>query len=195
LFDAYHVFKPLSQQLLPFRRSGDGLEELTFGVEQFSALFVRGGQSACLWRTVRDLLLVVCSSCSRFSSLSIRRGFEFLLDEVSTVRGCLADSPWVPGGQSACSPWTVRFSGFASGGSVGFNGRSAALGRMVCGTGADSPRYPAGQSARPLRTVRPTRSDSPPVPGSFVPWFDSSPLLSCFRVCFKESFLRLEVDP
>jgi hypothetical protein len=112
-----------------------------------------------------------------------------------TVRSSGADSPRVPGGQSACSPRTVRFSGFATGGSVGFNGRSAALGRTVRGTGADSPRDPAGQSARPLRTVRPTWPDSPPVPGSFVPWFDSSLLLSCFHVCFKESFLRLEVDP
>jgi hypothetical protein len=101
LFDAYHVPKPLSQKLLPFGRSGDGLEELTFGVEQFSALSVRGGQSACLWRTVRDLLFVVCSSCSCSSSLSIRHGLELLLDEVS-------DGPRVPGGQSAGAWRTVR---------------------------------------------------------------------------------------
>jgi hypothetical protein len=171
------------------------LEELTFGVEQFSALSVRGGQSACLWRTVRDLLFVVCYSCSCSSLLSIRRGFEFSLDEVS-------DGPRVPGRQSAGAWRTVRmlpadgpFFGFATGGSVGFNGRSAALGRTVRDTGADSPRYPTGQSARPLRTVRPTWPDSPPVRGNFVPWFDSSLLLSCFRMCFKESFLRLEVDP
>jgi hypothetical protein len=55
LVDAFVVPKLLSQQLLPFGRSGDGLEELTFGVELFSALTVRGGQSACTWRTVRDL--------------------------------------------------------------------------------------------------------------------------------------------
>jgi hypothetical protein len=55
LFDAYHVPKLFSLQLLPFGRSGDELGELTFGVEQFSALSVRGGQSMCLWRTVRDL--------------------------------------------------------------------------------------------------------------------------------------------
>jgi hypothetical protein len=140
-------------------------------------------------------VFIVCSLCFCSSSLSIRCGFEFSLDEVS-------DSLRVPGGQSAGAWRTVHvlpadspFSGFAIGGSVGFNGRSAALGRTVHGTGADSPRYPAGQSALPLRTVRPTWPDSPPVPGSFVPWFDSSLLLSCFRVCFKESFLRLEVDP
>jgi hypothetical protein len=68
-------------------------------------------------------------------------------------------------------------------------------GRTVRGKGADNPRYPAGQSARPLRTVRPAWPDSPPEAGSFVPWFDSFLLLSCFRVCFKESFLILEVDP
>jgi hypothetical protein len=53
----------------------------------------------------------------------------------------------------------------------------------------------SGLSARPLRTVRPAWPDSPPDAGSFVPWFDSSLLFSCIRVCFKESFLRLEVDP
>jgi hypothetical protein len=140
-----------------------------------------------------------CSSCVLrvLAPLLFRSAvaLSFHWTRFRTVRVCRADSPRVPGGQSACSPRTVRFSGFATGGSVGFNGRSAALGRTVRGTGADSPRYPAGQSARPLRTVRPTWPDSPPVPGNFVPWFDSSLLLSCFRVCFKESFLRLEVDP
>jgi hypothetical protein len=120
---------------------------------------------------------------------------SFRWTRVRTVRVCRADSPRVPDGQSACSPRTVRFSGFATGCSVGFNRRSAALGRMVRGTGADSPRYPAGQSARPVWTVRPTWPDSPPEPGCFVSWFDSSFLLSSFRVCFEESFLRLEVDP
>jgi hypothetical protein len=53
LVDAFHVLKLLSQQLLPFGKSGDGLGVLTFGVEQFSVLFVPGGQSARAWRTVR----------------------------------------------------------------------------------------------------------------------------------------------
>jgi hypothetical protein len=148
LFDAYHVPKPLSQQILPFGRSDDGLEELTFGVEQFSALSVRGGQSACLWRTVRDLLFVVCSSCSCSPSFSIRCVFKFWLGEVS-------DGPRVPGGQSACSPRTVRFSGFTSGGSVGFNGQfaaqaglSAVLVRTIRGTLADGPLGSCGRSAR-----------------------------------------------
>jgi hypothetical protein len=53
LVDAFHVPELLSQQLLPFGRSGDGLGVLTFGVEQFSALSVPRGQSAWTWQTVR----------------------------------------------------------------------------------------------------------------------------------------------
>jgi hypothetical protein len=55
LFDAYIVPIPLSLQLLPFGRSGDVLEELTRGVELFLLLSVRRGQSACVWRTVREV--------------------------------------------------------------------------------------------------------------------------------------------
>jgi hypothetical protein len=40
LFDAYHVPKLLSQQLLLFGRSGDGLEVLTLGVGLFLGLSV-----------------------------------------------------------------------------------------------------------------------------------------------------------
>jgi hypothetical protein len=57
LVDAFHVPKLLSQQLLPFGRSGDGLEVLTFEVEQFSALSTRRGRSARVWRTVRGLVV------------------------------------------------------------------------------------------------------------------------------------------
>jgi hypothetical protein len=78
-----------------------------------------------------------------------------------TVRVYRADSPRVPGGQSPCSPRTVRFSGFATRGSVGFNGqfaaqagRSAIPVRTVRGTQPDGPRDPCGQSAPPGRTVR-----------------------------------------
>jgi hypothetical protein len=149
-------------------------------------LVADGPRRACSLRVLRVLAQL------RFRSVVFS---SFSWAKFRTVRVCRADGPRVPGGQSACSPRTVRFLGFATGGSVGFNGRSAALGRTVRGMGADSPRCPAGQSARPLRTVRLTWSDSPPVRVSFVPWFDSSLLLSCFRVCFKESFLRLEVDP
>jgi hypothetical protein len=55
LFDAFLVPKLLSQQLLPFGKFGDELEELTFEVEQFLPLSVRCGQSACAWRTVCGL--------------------------------------------------------------------------------------------------------------------------------------------
>jgi hypothetical protein len=112
-----------------------------------------------------------------------------------TVHSRGADGPGVPGGQSACSARTVHFSGFASGGFVGFNGQSAAqagrsavLARIVRGTLADSPHGSCGQSAPPGRTVRHSLAALPF--GSIPPSF-----LSCFRVCFKESFLRLEVDP
>jgi hypothetical protein len=105
-----------------------------------------------------------------------------------------ADGPQVPGGQSACSPRTVRFSRFATGGSVRFNGQSAAQAgqsvarvRTVRGTLPDGPRGPS-------RTVRPAWPDGPPEAESFASWFDSSLSFSCFRVCFKEWFLRLEVD-
>jgi hypothetical protein len=112
-----------------------------------------------------------------------------------TVRVCRADSPRVPGGHSACSPRTVRFSGLSCGRFVGFNrqsaaqaGRSAVPVRTVRGTLADGPLGSCGQSAPPGRTVR--QSLAVLLLGSILSF-----LLSCFRVCFKESFLRLEVDP
>jgi hypothetical protein len=89
----------------------------------------------------------------------------------------------------------VRFSRVGSGGSVVFNGRSVAPGRTVRVSLADCPWHLARLSTRPLRTVRPAWPDSPPKVDSLVPCFDSFLLLSCFRMCFKESFLRLEVDP
>jgi hypothetical protein len=67
-------------------------------------------------------------------------------------------------------------------------GRSVCPLRTVRGTWPDCPRGLCGQSALPGRTVRPR----------LTAWFFDSihfPLLSCFRMCFKEPFLRLEVDP
>jgi hypothetical protein len=120
---------------------------------------------------------------------------SFYWTRFRTVRSRGADSLRVPGGRSTCSPRTVRFSGFATGGSVGFirqstaqAGQSAVPVRTVCGTLADSLRGPCGQSAHPGRTVR--QSLAALLFGSIPPCF-----LSCFHVCFKESFLRLEVDP
>jgi hypothetical protein len=140
-----------------------------------------GGRSA-------PCVFVVCSSCSCSSLFSIHRGFKFWLGKVSY-------GPHVPGGESAGAWRTVRVLP-ADGPLFAVHlWRFCCLFRIVRGSGrtvrrkgADSPRYPAGQSTIPW-------PDSPPEPGSFVPWFNSSLLLSCFRVCFKESFLILEVDP
>jgi hypothetical protein len=158
LVDAFHVPKLLSQQLLLFGRSGDGLEELTFGVEQFSAL------SAWTWRTVRvhltdgprgpggrsaSCLFVACSLCSCSASLSIRGVFEFWLGEVSY-------GPRVLGGWSAGAWWTVRVLPADGPLFVVCHWRFWCLfrtfrgsGRTVRGKGADSPRLLARQSARP----------------------------------------------
>jgi hypothetical protein len=102
------------------------------------------------------------------------------------VRVCRADSSRVPGGQSACSPRTIHFSGFTTGGSVGFNGQSAAQAersaipvQTVRGTLADGPRGPCRQSAPPGRTVR--QSLTALLFGLIPPF-----LLSCSRVCFKD---------
>jgi hypothetical protein len=58
----------------------------------------------------------------------------------------------------------------------------------VRGSWPDYPRGLCGQSAPPGRTVRLCLAAL--LLGSIPPSF-----ISCFRVCFKESFLRLEVDP
>jgi hypothetical protein len=58
----------------------------------------------------------------------------------------------------------------------------------VCGTWPDCRRGQCRQSAPPCRTVRQCLAAL--FLGLIPPSF-----LSCFHVCFKESFLRLEVDP
>jgi hypothetical protein len=105
-----------------------------------------------------------------------------------TVRNRGTDSPRPPRGQSV-------FPGVANGGSVGFFGQSAAQAgqsvvrlRTVRQIWPDSPRGSCGPSAPPGRTVRQCLAAL--FLGSIPAYF-----LSCFRVCFKESFLRLEVDP
>jgi hypothetical protein len=114
---------------------------------------VPGGQSA-------GTVFFACSSCSCSPLFSIRFCFRFLLQSVC--------------GRSAWSLRTVRFSRFTCGGSGGIYGLSAAPGRTVRVALVDCPRHLAGLSAWPVRTVRPSWPDSPPVPGSFAPWFDSS---------------------
>jgi hypothetical protein len=91
-----------------------------------------------------------------------------------TVRGCLADSLRAPRGRSVVrgllqlvlcdltdGPWRWPD------GPQGWRGRSAVAG---------------GQSARLVRTVRPSWPDGPPEPVSFASWFDSSPSFMLPRV-------------
>jgi hypothetical protein len=104
-----------------------------------------------------------------------------------TVRGCLADSPRAPRGRSIL--------------------RGSLLVVLLVLTDSPRPRpegppYLCGQSAVRWRTVREASADGLPhlagqsaVPVRFASWFDSSLPFLCFRVCFKESFLGLEVDP
>jgi hypothetical protein len=171
LVDAFHVPKLLSQQLLPFGRSGDGLEELTFGVEQFSALPVPRGRSAWTWRTVR--VVPVC-----------RVFFVFLL-------GFTFD-PWYylvlvgrSFGRSACAGRTVRV--------LPADGPLFAVSLEVLLPFSDSPwlrpdgpRQGCGQSVIPCRTVRAAFADSPPrLDGqSARAW------LLCSLVRFLPSFFR-----
>jgi hypothetical protein len=134
------------------------LEGLTFKVEQVSALCARRGQSASWWRTVRDMrvLRVLARLCLR-SVVAL----SFCWARFRTVRVFRTDSPPVPGGQSACSPRTVRYSRCVSGGSGVFFGQSAAQAgrsatrvRTVRDTLPDSPRGLCGPSTPPGRTVR-----------------------------------------
>jgi hypothetical protein len=138
-------------------------------------------------------VFVACSSCSCSALFSIRRGFEFSLGKVS-------DGPHVPGGQSAGAWRTVRVlpaDGLLFvvrlwrfcclfGQSAAQAGRSVARVWTVHDTLPDSPRGLCGQSAPPGRRVR--QSLAVLLIGSILSF-----LLSCFRVCFKESFLRLRL--
>jgi hypothetical protein len=130
------------------------LEGLTFGVEEFSTLSVPRGRSAWTWRTVRAVRVRRMFFVFLLSLFSIHCGLKFWLGKVS-------DGPRVPGGQSA-GAWrivrvlpadgplfTVRLWRFCC-----LFRTVRVSGRTVRGKGADSPRYPAGQSAPPGRTVR-----------------------------------------
>jgi hypothetical protein len=155
LVDAFHVPKLLSQQLLPFGRSGDGLGVLTFGVEQFSTLSVPRGRSAWTWRTARAVrvrrvffmfLLIFVFDPSWFQ-VFVGQGFGRSACAGRTVRRCLADSPRAPRGRSVI--------------------RGASLEVLLPFSDSpllrpDGPRQGCGQSAIPYRTVRATFADSPP---------------------------------
>jgi hypothetical protein len=135
----------------------------------------RGGSSSRVLYVLARLLfrsVVALSFCwERF--LTVRSSGQ-------TVRGCLADSPRAPRGRSVIQGCLWRF---------------WSLFRTVHGVGPDSPRCGCGQSAAAGRTVRVASADGPPEPMCFASWFDSFLPFLCFRVCFKESFLGLEVDP
>jgi hypothetical protein len=165
LVDTFHVPKLLSQQLLPFGRSDDGLGVLTF---------MPGGRSTGAWRTVREHSV-------------LRVFFVFLLVFAFDPFwfGALVGSGFgqsaAAGGRSVGAWRTVRvlpadnpIFGVVSGGSGCFFGRSAAQGRTVRGVGADGPRQQARRSTWLEQTVRPSWPNGPPEPECFVPWFDSS---------------------
>jgi hypothetical protein len=170
LFDAYLVPKLLSHQLLPFRKSGDELVELTSRARVLSALFelvdcppplcglsassqfspVRRGvlRVLVLFRFDPVLFYVFVAASLRTVRASVADG----PDPVRTVHPVLADSPF----------FLVRLWWFCW------------LLRIVRGTWPDCPRHLAGLSLWPVQTVRPSWPDRLPVPGSFTPWFDSS---------------------
>jgi hypothetical protein len=140
LFDAYHVPKLLSQQLLPFGRSGDGLEELTRGVELFLPLSVRRGLSA---RHTTDSPRVACSSRVRRVRARLRFRSGFVLGFRCSW---FVDGPSFSSGQSDPAR-TVRLV-FADG--PFFLGSFLVILLDL----TDCPRHLAGWSAWPLQTVR-----------------------------------------
>jgi hypothetical protein len=89
-----------------------------------------------------------------------------------TVRGCLADSPRAPRGQSVIQG---RLWSFWS------------LFRMVRGVGPDSPRCGCGRSAAAGRTVRVASADGPPI----LAGRSARACVLCFLVRFLPSFLVL----
>jgi hypothetical protein len=145
----------LSQQLLPFGRSGDGLEELTFGVEQFSALSVPRGRSAWTWRTVRAVrvrrvffvFLLGFAFDPRCFRVLIGRSFGRSACAGWTVRGCLANSPRAPRGRSV-----IRGASLEVLLSFSYSPRLR----------PDGPRQGCGQCAIPCRTVCAAFADRPP---------------------------------
>jgi hypothetical protein len=144
-----------------------------------------GPRAASSSRVLRVLARLRFRSVVALSFRSAR--FRTVRSSGRTVRGCLADGPRAPRARSVIQGRLWRFC-------LLFR-RSATKGRTVHSVCADNPWQQAGRSAWPVRTVYPSWPDGSPEPVCFASWFDSSFPFSCFRVCFKESFLRLEVDP
>jgi hypothetical protein len=98
-----------------------------------------------------------------------------------TVRLVLADTPFFPGSSLVvlvAFPDCPRH----------LAGLSVWPLQTIRGTWPDCPRGHCGPSAPPGRTVRQCLA-------ALLLGLIPLSLLSCFRVCLKESFLRLEVDP
>jgi hypothetical protein len=125
LCDAFQVPKPLSPQLLPFGKSDDDLEELTFEVGRFSVLSARGGRSAWCRQTVRAAPVrrgVLCVLASfHFDPVLLQ---VFVAAGLWTVRASVADGPG-PARTVRLAFADGSFSRVGSGGSVCINGRSA----------------------------------------------------------------------
>jgi hypothetical protein len=118
------------------------------------------------------------SSCSCSPFVSIRRGFESWLDEVS-------DGPRVLGGRSAGAWRTVRV--LPADGPL-YEVRLwwfCVLYRTVRGVGPDSPQGWRGQSAAVGRTVRKASADGPPL----LAGRSARACVLCFLVRFLPSFL------
>jgi hypothetical protein len=150
LCDTFQVPKPFSPQLQPFGKSDDDLGELTFEVEQFSALSVRRGRSAGRSRTVRGL---------RVRRVLARLCFQCCLALVFCC-SWFADGPSFSSGRSGTHADSLP----------GLRGRSVFLGSVlvVLLSLTDGLWPPVGRSACPLRTVRGTWPDSPPEVDSVV---------------------------
>jgi hypothetical protein len=138
------------------------LEELTFGVEQFSTLSVPRGRSAWTWRTihavpVRRVFFVFLLGFS-FNPWC----FRVLVGRSSgrsacagrTVRGCLADSPRAPRGRSVIRGASLEVL-FPFSDSPRIRPDSPWI-------RPDGPRKGCGQSAKPCRIVRAALADSSP---------------------------------
>jgi hypothetical protein len=170
----------LSPQLQPFGKSDDDLGELTFEVEQFSALSVRRGRSAGRRRTVRELrvrrVFVVFLRVFAFDPVWF---LVFVAAGSRTVRASVADGP---------RPTRTVRSVFADG--PFFSGRFCwfcVLYRTVHGVGPGSPQCWCGRSATAGRTVREASADGPPL----LAGRSARACVLCFLVRFFPSFLVL----
>jgi hypothetical protein len=172
------VPKPLSPQLQPFEKSDDDLGELTFGVEQYSALSVRRGRSAGRSRSVRGLrvrqVFVVFLRVFAFDPVWL---LVFVAAGLQTVRALVADGP---------RPTRTVRSAFADG--PFFSGRLCwffVFYQTVRGVGPDSPQGWHGRSAASGRTVREANADGPPL----LAGRSARACVLCFSVRFLPSFL------